>query len=298
MTQLRITGMTCESCAVHIKEALNKVAGVQSVDVSYAKGTAQLATEPSTSLPALIAAVAGLGYKTTLVDAAPTEKHEELHIAVIGSGGAAMAAALKAVEQGATVTLIERGIIGGTCVNVGCVPSKIMIRAAHVAHLRRESSFDDGIAATVPVIDRRKLLSQQQTRVDELRHAKYEGILESNSSINVLHGVASFKDGQSLIVRLNDGDERVVAFDRCLIATGASSSIPLIAGLKDTPYWNSTEALVSDTIPKRLAVIGSSVVALELAQAFARLGSQVTILARSTLFFREDPAIGEASTLR
>ncbi|MBE0975496.1 cation transporter, partial [Escherichia coli] len=105
MTQLRITGMTCESCAVHIKEALNKVAGVQSVDVSYAKGTAQLATEPSTSLPALIAAVAGLGYKTTLVDAAPTEKHEELHIAVIGSGGAAMAAALKAVEQGATVPL-------------------------------------------------------------------------------------------------------------------------------------------------------------------------------------------------
>lgn len=207
-----------------------------------------------------------------------------------------MAAALKAVEQGATVTLIERGIIGGTCVNVGCVPSKIMIRAAHVAHLRRESSFDDGIAATVPVIDRRKLLSQQQTRVDELRHAKYEGILESNSSINVLHGVASFKDGQSLIVRLNDGDERVVAFDRCLIATGASPSIPLIAGLKDTPYWNSTEALVSDTIPKRLAVIGSSVVALELAQAFARLGSQVTILARSTLFFREDPAIGEAIT--
>lgn len=296
MTQLRITGMTCESCAVHIKEALNKVAGVQSVDVSYAKGTAQLATEPSTSLPALIAAVAGLGYKTTLVDAAPTEKHEELHIAVIGSGGAAMAAALKAVEQGATVTLIERGIIGGTCVNVGCVPSKIMIRAAHVAHLRRESSFDDGIAATVPVIDRRKLLSQQQTRVDELRHAKYEGILESNSSINVLHGVASFKDGQSLIVRLNDGDERVVAFDRCLIATGASPSIPFIAGLKDTPYWNSTEALVSDTIPKRLAVIGSSVVALELAQAFARLGSQVTILARSTLFFREDPAIGEAIT--
>lgn len=296
MTQLRITGMTCESCAVHIKEALNKVAGVQSVDVSYAKGTAQLATEPSTSLPALIAAVAGLGYKTTLVDAAPTEKHEELHIAVIGSGGAAMAAALKAVEQGATVTLIERGIIGGTCVNVGCVPSKIMIRAAHVAHLRRESSFDDGIAATVPVIDRRKLLSQQQTRVDELRHAKYEGILESNSSINVLHGVASFKDGQSLIVRLNDGDERVVAFDRCLIATGASPSIPLIDGLKDTPYWNSTEALVSDTIPKRLAVIGSSVVALELAQAFARLGSQVTILARSTLFFREDPAIGEAIT--
>ena len=69
-----------------------------------------------------------------------------------------------------------------------------------------------------------------------------------------------------------------------------------IPGLKDTPFWTSTEALASDTIPDRLAVIGSSVVAVELAQAFARLGSKVTMLARSTLFFREDPAIGEAIT--
>jgi mercuric reductase len=80
---------------------------------------------------------------------------------------------------------------------------------------------------------------------------------------------------------------------RCL---AASPAIPAIPGLKGTPYWTSIEALACDTIPKRLAVIGSSVVALELAQAFARLGSQVTIRARSTLFFREDPAIGEAIT--
>lgn len=219
-----------------------------------------------------------------------------LHIAVIGSGGAAMAAALKAVEQGARVTLIERGTIGGTCVNIGCVPSKIMIRAAHIAHLRRQSPFDGGIAATTPAIDRSKLLAQQQARVDELRHAKYEGILDGNPAITVLHGEARFRDAQSLAVRLNDGGERVVTFDRCLIATGASPAVPPISGLKESPYWTSTEALVTDTIPERLAVIGSSVVALELAQAFARLGSQVTILARSTLFSREDPAIGEAIT--
>ncbi len=174
-----------------------------------------------------------------------------LHIAVIGSGGAAMAAALKAVEQGARVTLIERGTIGGTCVNVGCVPSKIMIRAAHIAHLRRESPFDGGIAATTPTIQRTALLAQQQARVDELRHAKYEGILEGNPAITVLHGSARFKDNRNLIVQLNDGGERVVAFDRCLIATGASPAVPPIPGLKDTPYWTSTEALVSETIPKR-----------------------------------------------
>ncbi len=207
-----------------------------------------------------------------------------------------MAAALKAVEQGAQVTLIERGTIGGTCVNVGCVPSKIMIRAAHIAHLRRESPFDGGVKATVPAIDRSKLLAQQQARVDELRHAKYEGILDGNSAITVLHGEARFKDDQSLVVRLKEGGERVVMFDRCLVATGASPTVPPIPGLKDSPCWTSTEALVSDTIPERLAVIGSSAVALELAQTFARLGSKVTILARSTLFFREDPVIGEAVT--
>ena len=316
MSTLKITGMTCDSCAVHVKDALEKVPGVQSADVSYAKGSAKLAIEVGTSPDALTAAVAGLGYRATLADAPSvstpgglldkmrdllgrndkTGSSGALHIAVIGSGGAAMAAALKAVEQGARVTLIERGTIGGTCVNVGCVPSKIMIRAAHIAHLRRESPFDGGIAATTPTIQRTALLAQQQARVDELRHAKYEGILEGNPAITVLHGSARFKDNRNLIVQLNDGGERVVAFDRCLIATGASPAVPPIPGLKDTPYWTSTEALVSETIPKRLAVIGSSVVALELAQAFARLGAKVTILARSTLFFREDPAIGEAVT--
>ncbi|WP_166804299.1 FAD-dependent oxidoreductase, partial [Pseudomonas aeruginosa] len=173
----------------------------------------------------------------------------------------------------------------------------IMIRAAHIAHLRRESPFDGGIQANPPLILRERLLAQQQARVDELRHAKYESILDGNPAIMRLAGEARFKDGRNLTVRLNEGGERVVSFDRCLIATGASAAVPPIPGLKDTPYWTSTEALVSDTIPARLAVIGSSVVAVELAQAFARLGAKVTILARSTLFFREDPAIGEAVTV-
>ncbi|MEO8838789.1 MAG: mercury(II) reductase [Herbaspirillum sp.] len=219
-----------------------------------------------------------------------------VHIAVIGSGGAAMAAALKAAELGAQVTLIERSVIGGTCVNTGCVPSKIMIRAAHIAHLRRTSPFDAGISASVPRIDRDILLAQQQTRVDELRHAKYEDILNGNPAITVLRGEARFKDGHHLIVRSNGGAERELAFDRCLIATGASAAVPPILGLDKTSYWTSSEALTSNTIPSRLAIIGSSVVAVELAQAFARLGSKVVILARSTLFSREDPAIGEAVT--
>ncbi|WP_228210886.1 mercury(II) reductase [Marinobacter salarius] len=220
--------------------------------------------------------------------------NDDLHIAVIGSGGSAMAAALKSAERGARVTLIERGTLGGTCVNIGCVPSKIMIRAARIAHLRRRSPFDEGIAAVEPSIDRPRLLAQQQARVDELRHAKYEGILEDNPAITVLQGEARFTDANTLTVTGTDGTEREVRFDRAFIGTGARPTIPPVRGLFDTPYWTSTTALASDTIPDRLVVIGASVVAVELAQAFSRLGSEVTILARSRLFSREDPAVGEA----
>ena len=219
-----------------------------------------------------------------------------MRIAIIGSGGGAMAAALKAAELGATVTLIERGVIGGTCVNVGCVPSKILIRAAHIAHLRRESPFDAGLSARPAVVNRPNLLAQQQGLVETLRHDKYEGILAGTPAITVVRGEARFTDGHTITVTLTEGGGRQVPFDRCLIATGASASVPPVPGLTDTPYWTSTEALASDTIPSRLAVIGSSVVAVELAQAFARLGSHVTILARHTLFLREDAEIGKVVT--
>ena len=307
MISFHIEGMTCLSCAEHVREALEKVPGVRSASVSYPQRQAEIEASVGTTVDvtSLVAAVSALGYRAQAVDArswlgSDGMKREggdpALHVAVIGSGAAAMAAALKAIEQGARVTLIERSTLGGTCVNVGCVPSKIMIRAAHIAHLRRESPFDGGIAAASSKILRERLLAQQQERVDELRHAKYESILASTPAITVLRGDARFKDAHTLIVATADDDMREVSFDRCLIATGSSPAIPPIPGLKDTPFWTSTEALASDTIPDRLAVIGSSVVAVELAQAFARLGSKVTIMARSTLFFREDPAIGEAVT--
>lgn len=311
---LDIDGMICASCAEHIQRTLEQVPGVRSATVSYPNGRAEITTDARANAETLTSTVATLGYRAVAgeMPVKPLSLQEahglfgdddktngnggKLHVAVIGSGGAAMAAALKAVERGARVTLIERSTIGGTCVNVGCVPSKIMIRAAHIAQVRRKSPFDGGISATEPKIQRDHLLAQQQARVDELRHAKYESILDGNPAITVLHGDARFKDGHHLIVHLNEGGEREVVFDRCLIATGASAAVPPIPGLKDTPYWTSTEALARDTIPRRLVVVGSSAVAVELAQAFARLGSKVTILARHTLLFRDDPAVGEAVT--
>lgn len=214
-------------------------------------------------------------------------------IAIIGSGGASMAAAIKAAEQGAKVTLIERGTIGGTCVNIGCVPSKIMIRAAQIAHLRRNSPFDNAISAHSPTINRRQLLTQQQQRVDALRESKYTDILRDNPDIQTINGEARFSSNLQLRVTLDNGEEQRVDFEQAFIGTGARPSIPPLPGLENTPYLTSTTALALQKTPDRLTVIGGGYVALELAQAFARLGSKVTIVARSKLLSRTDPEIGE-----
>ena len=219
-------------------------------------------------------------------------RNEGLHIAIVGTGSAAFATAIKAVEEGAQVTLIEGGeVIGGTCVNTGCVPSKIFIRGAHIAHLQGHHAMA-GIPLNTPDIDRPAMVAQQQEWVEKLRYAKYENILENNPGITLLRGMARFQDANTLLVTRSDGDEQRVRADRVLLAVGARAAVPDITGLADTPFWTSTEALVADTIPQHLIVLGGSVVALELAQAFRYLGSKVSILARSTLLSKEDPVIG------
>ena len=216
----------------------------------------------------------------------------KLSIAIIGSGSGAFAAAIRAEEEGAAVTVIEASTIGGTCVNVGCVPSKILIRAAHVAHLHANHPFP-ALGRHAPVLDRKMRVAQQQARVEELRHAKYERILETNPGINLLRGFARFDDVKTLVVRQEDGSEKRITPDRILIATGRSPQVPDVPGLTGTPFWTSTEALVAEETPAHLIVHGGSVVALELAQAYLRLGSRVTLVARSRLLSKEDPALGE-----
>ncbi|NDP42355.1 MAG: mercury(II) reductase [Aromatoleum sp.] len=320
---LRVSGMTCDHRARTVEKALSGGAGVERSIVSNLESTARVEAKGAVKSTPLVAAIKAAGSGAQLLDGGdivaakgttngrsflgagsgllrPEDKASEpdlLQVAIIGSGGAAFAAAIRAAEEGAKVTLIERGTTGGTCVNVGCVPSKILIRSAHIARLRQSSPFDAGIPpAPSLAINRKALLEQQQGRVVELRQTKYENIVATNPNIELVRGTASFVDARTLrVVRDNDSEQKI-AFDRAFIATGASPMLPPIPGLADTPYWTSTEALVADAIPPRLTVIGSSAVALELAQAYARLGSRVTILALHTLLLREDHEIGAAMT--
>lgn len=293
---LNITGMTCEHCAQSAQNALNALPGVQA-EVSFAAGLARVESDGSVENARLLNAVASKGYRATLLDddrRAPGSNGSALRIAIIGSGSAAFAAAIEAAERGARVTLIEgHEVIGGTCVNVGCVPSKILIRGAQITHLQAHHGFN-GLPLNQPRIDRAAMVDQQQARVEELRRAKYESILENRPDIRLVRGWARFSDAHNLAVTRNEGSEESITADRILIATGSSPAIPDLLGLADTPYWTSTEALAAEQVPGHLVVIGASLVALELAQAFLRLGSRVTVMARSTFLSKEDPALGEA----
>jgi mercuric reductase len=126
----------------------------------------------------------------------------------------------------------------------------------------------------------------------ELRQAKYEDILLQNPKIKFIKGMGRLTGPNKVSVKTSEEDPIELTPTKILIATGSSPTIPNIEGLKETPYWTSTEALFSGVVPKHLVVLGGSVVAVELAQAFSHLGSKVTMLARSTLLSKEDPEIG------
>ena len=300
---IQIAGMNCDSCAAHITKVLKSIDGIRQVNVSYANALANVDTD--IDLVDVIGAIEALGYTARERQSSKTNDSSDdskrpgngaLHVAIIGSGSGAFACAIKAAEGGARVTIIEGAdVIGGCCVNVGCVPSKILIRAAQLAEQQRSNPFE-GLKNHAPQLDR-ALLSQQQTaRVEELRGAKYQNILDTNPALSLVKGYARFKDAHTLIVTEPDGKEQQLVADRILIATGSEPSIPPIEGLTDTPYWTSTEALFSDTIPGHLMIIGSSVTAVEIAQAYRRLGSEVTVLVRHTLLFAEDPLLGKGLT--
>ncbi|MCH8176922.1 MAG: mercury(II) reductase [Proteobacteria bacterium] len=293
---LKISGMTCNHCAVSAEQALNQLAGIQA-SVSFENQQADIRSDGQTSTDAMLKAIEDKGYGASVVDSDRSDGFNKsgakLHLAIIGSGSGAFAAAIKAADKGARVTLIERqDIIGGSCVNIGCVPSKIMIRVAELAQQQRSNPFQ-GLADHEPGIDRAALLKQQISRVEELRSAKYESILESNPSINLIKGQARFSSSDTLIISKADGSEQTLQADRILVASGASPAIPPVPGLNETPYWTSTEALFAEDIPAHLIVIGSSVIAVEIAQAYRRLGAEVTMLARNKLLFNEDAILGD-----
>lgn len=207
---------------------------------------------------------------------------------IIGSGGAAFSAAIKAIEYGAKVAMIERGTVGGTCVNIGCVPSKTLLRAGEINYLAKVNLFT-GLQTSAGEVELAPLIKQKNELVSELRNQKYVDLIDEYG-FDLIEGEAKFVDENTVEV-----NGKKLSAKRFLIATGASPSLPPISGLEEVEYLTSTTLLELKKVPKRLTVIGSGYIGMELGQLFHNLGSEVTLMQRSERLLKEyDTEISEA----
>ncbi|MDZ7577402.1 MAG: mercury(II) reductase [Candidatus Nanopelagicales bacterium] len=214
-------------------------------------------------------------------------------LAIVGSGSAAFAAAITARRAGRSVVMIESGIVGGTCVNTGCVPSKALLTAAAARHDAAEAGRFPGITAGAASVDLDELMTGKAALVEQLRATKYADVAAYHGW-EIISGQARLAEGPSLVVDVRGGDRREIVAGAYLIATGASAWIPPIRGLDEVGYLTSTTAMELTELPEKLLVIGGNAVGLEQAQMLARLGAEVTIVeARDRLAPFAEPELSE-----
>ena len=205
-------------------------------------------------------------------------------LCVIGAGSGGLSVAAAAAGLGVPVVLIEKAKLGGECLNVGCVPSKALLAAAHAAETVR-STTPFGIAASRPRID--------PARVHDHVHRVIAAIAPNNSAerftamgVTVLRGEAKFADARTVVV----GDTMIKA-RRVIVATGSRPAVPPIPGLADAPFLTNDTIFDLSTRPDRLLILGGGPVGIEIAQAFRRLGSEVTVVEAGRALGRIDPEI-------
>ncbi len=276
-----IQGMTCTDCERHVGKALEGI-GASAVRANFRRGEAIFWAPPQFSFDRAREAVQAAGYhprgirelEATDVKAMGHDEEVDYELVVIGSGSAAFAAAIEARGAGARVAMIERGTLGGTCVNIGCVPSKTLLRASDIHHRAVQNPFR-GLATHATPPDLATVVAEKDALVEHLRQKKYADLIPAYD-IDLISGEAEFLDPQ----RIRVGD-RIITGGRYIIATGARPRIPTIPGLEQVSYLTSTSALNLTTIPHHLIVVGSGYIALELGQLFRHWGSQVTLIQRS-----------------
>lgn len=221
---------------------------------------------------------------------------ENYDLIILGRGAAAFSAAIKSSELTsgqASIAMVGFGPLGGTCVNVGCVPSKYLIEAAKVVHTQQNPRYP-GISSITPKIDFKKLMDSLRGAVREERETKYENVVKSYKNIRVFEGSASFIDRNRISIRNSSGETTINGYS-FIIATGSSTKIKNIPGLKETGYATSDSVWDMNNLPQSIAIIGGGFIGLELGQALSRLGSHVKIIKEHvTIAPGIEPELGKA----
>jgi mercury(II) reductase len=212
----------------------------------------------------------------------------EFDVVVIGAGGAGSTAAFELNARGAKVALIERWKVGGTCLNVGCDPTKTLVRSAEIAHLARTGGRF-GIHAESIYYDWSAVIARVNRVIDTIRGGDGEQNIR-NEGINLFKGNARFLSANEIYV-----DGQIIRGERFIIATGAANVTPPIEGLNEVGFITNQEAIALPNLPESLIVIGGGVIGVEFAQIFSRFGVDVTLVAsRSNLLPQEDADLASA----
>lgn len=199
---------------------------------------------------------------------------------IIGGGAGAFAAAIKANALGAKTLMVNKGLpLGGTCVNVGCVPSKTLLWAGEVMHQAKHHGIP-GIAIEVKTFDFETVVQHELDLVETLRKEKYEKVLSQLEHVTYVEGQASFISPNEM-----DVDGKRYQGKKWIIAAGSTANVPPIEGIKDVGFITHVEALTLGQQPKELVVVGAGPLGLEFAQMYSRFGTKVAILHRSSSIF-------------
>lgn len=276
---LQLEGMTCGHCATRIEQLLTQQPGVKTASVSYPQASGICTFDPGrTSQAAIIQAIDRTNAYRVKGEMAHDSQASKppFDLMIVGGGSAAFAAAIEAERLGLSTLMVNGGLDwGGTCVNVGCVPSKNLIRAGEAAYHATHARFE-GVRPRGVDLDFAQVMRDKDALIARLRTQKYQEVVQDFAHLTRLQGWARFRDPQTIEV-----DGQLYQGRKVLLATGARPHIPAIAGLEQVPYLTHVSLFALETQPESLIILGGGYVALEIAQAYQRLGTQVTLLQRS-----------------
>ena len=211
---------------------------------------------------------------------------------IIGTGQAGKPLAVALAEAGRKTAIIERKHVGGTCINVGCTPTKTMVASARVAYLARRGA-DYGVHANSMRVNVAEVRQRKQAIVESFRNGSQRH-LQNTKNLELIFGEGSFSGPKSVTVRLQSGETRHLTADTIFINTGGRPEGPPLPGLESVPALDSTSIMELDVLPNHLLVLGGGYIGLEFGQMFRRFGSAVTVVQRGKqLLAREDADVAE-----
>lgn len=291
-----ITGMTCDHCATTIEKRFDGKKGVISKAVNYSEKKGAFTFDSNKITQDEIEAIINQGnfsVKGVIGQKIPVERAEkgQFDLIIIGGGSGAFSAAIKAESLGLTTLMVNGGLdFGGTCVNVGCVPSKNIIRAAEAAHHATHSNFASVKPRGVD-IDFRQLIQDKKRLVKTLQQKKYMDVVSDFQTLTMIEGWAEFENEKTIVV---NGKDKYTAI-KFIIATGATTNIPEIEGIDKIGYLTNISLFDLEEQPESITIMGAGYIGLEIAMAYKRLGTKVRIIEFTDRVLRsQTPDISEA----